>query len=233
MSATKDVVLLLGSGPNWISEVKKSMKTLLELQTNKAVKGKYIVKIVDKSILPDVLLDTEIPKELKSFGIVSIEFNNTDVFEFLTLYSNRDIKFIYSSRMFEHLQEKDIFYLLYLLYSVSKKNAFLRIIVPDFLEVLEELEKLSVEDCSVKEFREKLTSVTTEIFNEPSDPHKSVWTTQLAEYYITTEKYWDLLTVKHTTVDNRSWYLDITAKRNEPYYCKKKGETYDNIDSED
>lgn len=142
-----------------------------------------------------------------------------DIFHYLENYPEKDFDAIEAYRVFEHIPTDKISYLLYLLYSVSKPNAILRIVVPDFLEVGEELGKLEqLLSCNSIQlspitFNRKLIELTTEFFNEKSDPHQSVWTPNLAAYYLSLEGYWNPSGFTHIQLDGRKWYLDICASR--------------------
>lgn len=136
-----------------------------------------------------------------------------DIFEFLEKYSEKDICEIYAQRIFEHIPIDRIHYLLYLLYSVSKPGATLFITVPDFEKVMQKVTLMDAEKQTAQQFSRDLICVTTEMFNEPSDPHRSVWTPNLAKYYIELEKYWKISQIQYVSLDGRDWYMQIEAHK--------------------
>ena len=147
------------------------------------------------------------------------ELIGEDIFKYLENYPERDFDSIEACRVFEHIPADKISYLLYLLYSVSKPKATLRIVVPDFLKVGEELNKLeellacnSIQ-LAPRVFNRKMIELTSEFFNEKSDPHQSVWTPNLANYYLSLEGYWVPGGFTHIHLDGRNWYLDMCASR--------------------
>lgn len=146
-------------------------------------------------------------------------FKKYDVFEFLQNYKKRDVDFISASRFFEHIKYDRIGELLYLLYGISRPSAQLSIIVPDYNKVFETLSNLDLESNPIP-FQEKLIQIHTEVFNEISDPHRSIWNEQLAYYYITMEHYWDIKNIDPISLDGRDWYLQIDCERINHDYTK-------------
>lgn len=149
-----------------------------------------------------------------------------DIFTFLEEYPKRDFDVISARRVFEHIPREKIAYLLYLLKEVASPEAELEIVVPDFVRVFESLKTLDEVLCSgkmescelldtVSLFERGMINIHTEIFNEPNDPHQSVWTVGLAKYYFSIEDYWVLTNFKHIELDGRSWYLELIAKIND------------------
>ncbi len=67
-------------------------------------------------------------------------------------------------------------------------------------------------DNAIK-FSNMMIMAHTEIFNEPNDPHKSIWTKKMAKYYFEMEGYWKDIKIDYTSLDGRDWYLKIEAVR--------------------
>lgn len=136
-----------------------------------------------------------------------------DIFRYLEEYKYRDYDEIHAQRIFEHIPVDQIHYLGYLLYSVAVPGAKLVITVPDFQKVFALLNTLDADKLTGMEFKRGLIKVTTELFNEPSDPHQSPWTQALAKYYLEVEGYWKISSIEYVRLDGRDWYMKITADR--------------------
>jgi hypothetical protein len=148
----------------------------------------------------------------------TVTFVNKDVIDGLNYFYSlpQQTKFdaVIACRVFEHFTPHDILYLLYLLKDLTKSYGNLVIIVPDFDVIIKEVQNFSVEK-SFSEMELSLIRIITEIFNEPSDPHRSIWNRSFASYYLTLEKYWDIEKMCNVTLDNRQgYYLLIHAKKN-------------------
>lgn len=142
-----------------------------------------------------------------------VHFHGMKILEFLESYPCRDFDEILAQRVFEHIPVTEISYMLYLLRCIAADGAELNIIVPDFTKVFEKISLMDPEKMCASEFNRSMIEVTTEMFNEPNDPHCSIWTPAFARYYIELEKYWKVAELKYVTLDNRDWYMSITANR--------------------
>ena len=87
------------------------------------------------------------------------------------------------------------------------------IIVPDYIQVLSTLTKLNPNDQTASEFNRDMINIHTEVFNEPSDPHLSIWTKDLARYYFELEGFWKITKLDQIELDGRNWYLHIIAHK--------------------
>lgn len=130
---------------------------------------------------------------------------------FLEEYVGEPFDDVQAKRVFEHIPYTEILYVLYLIYTVTRLGGILNIVVPDYNMVLGEIQAAEPKMVSATTFNRTMVWCHTEIFNEPNDPHRSIWTKNLAEYYIELEGYWKLDKLEYVTIDNRSWYMDITA----------------------
>lgn len=194
-------VIELGSGPQWQRWINdKSFRRNRDVIDANA----FDVVICVDSIFNDVEDHEPYPH---------IVLSSLDVVKFLETYSNELADKIIANRILEHFDYKQVPYILYLMSNIIKKGGQLEIVVPDHIKVLEELKDLDHEKQTPLSFNRKMIDVHTELFNETHDPHQSVWSPSLAQYYLELEGYWDSIEVDNVTVDNRDWYLKITATR--------------------
>jgi hypothetical protein len=90
-----------------------------------------------------------------------------DIHKFLEKYPNENIDKIIAERVIEHLTYEDTLSLFYLLYECSNRwGSEMKIVVPDFNRVVEKFNSMDLNSC-----QKDLIQITTEIFNEPYDPH--------------------------------------------------------------
>jgi len=226
-------VLCIGPGKDIINEGKYILKHV------KQDDPQVFIHFVDHSVVELSTYDEfEINEQIFSEAgdkQVQIDVSGQNIFSFLENYKLRNINYIVANRVFEHIPREKMFYLLYLLKDVSIKGAVLSIVVPNFIEIFEKLSTLnktllrtypesepgaiqdSFESCAgtflekVSNFEKALIDIHTEIFNEPSDPHRCVWTPGLAKYYLELEQYWEVSNIDEIILDNRDWYLKILA----------------------
>ena len=86
--------------------------------------------------------------------------------------------FIY--RYLEHVSFTDVLYFIYLLSTVTNPGATIDVIVPNY-QVLAQM--LILENVYDYDFEQKNILLTTELLNEPSCPHASIWTPERAKYF--------------------------------------------------
>lgn len=146
---------------------------------------------------------------------VTVQLYDKDIFEYLENYPKRDYDVISSNRIFEHVHYEKIPYLLYLLKQVCRNGAKLSFIVPDFELVFDEVVNINKHKNDASKFNKALLDVHTEIFNEKYDPHQSIWTKDLAEYYFGLENYWKMEydSFENVNMDGRSWYMWGVCKK--------------------
>jgi len=120
----------------------------------------------------------------KSFNI------NEDIFKFLERTSMLfDQICIY--RFLEHVPMDKVLYFIYLLSTVTKAGSKVDVIVPDY-EILAHMilsEEHNIAN-DVLDFESSNILLTTELLNEPSCPHASVWTEWRAHHFFNLEKRW-------------------------------------------
>ncbi len=162
----------------------------------------------------------------------NIHLEACDIFEFLGNYYGEKFDKVESSRFFEHVDYEKIPELLYLIKNVMKPGAILEVIVPNFSAVFStflQFEKNMYEDKENRSFLKKdikpdkltpsifnrlLIDFHTEIFNTKKDPHRCLWSPNLAEYYFKLENFFSTLDIEENVeLDNRNWYMKIVAKK--------------------
>jgi hypothetical protein len=223
-------MLCIGPGKNIINEGKYILKHAKQDDPN------VFIHFVDQSFkemsfLDDVEVYKKIYDESQKEKRIQTKIYGDDIFTFLENYKIRNISYIVANRVFEHIPREKMFYLLYLLKDISEDGAILSIVVPNFIEIFEKLltldknllpENFEKKDSKwknfspsyidqVSQFEKSLIDIHTEIFNEPSDPHRIVWTPGLAKYYIELENYWKITNIDKISLDNREWYLKILS----------------------
>lgn len=135
-----------------------------------------------------------------------------DVFEFLERTQMMfDIVTIY--RFLEHVSFTQLLYFIYLISTVVRTGGLVDVIVPNY-EILADM--IMNEDVNSSDFERKNILLTTELLNQPSDPHASIWTPQRAKYFWEFEDrftiYDDLIWPKFE-YDGRDIYLRFHVKR--------------------
>jgi len=135
---------------------------------------------------------------------------NEDIFEYLG--SNLipfDKVFVY--RFLEHIHRDEILTFIYLLSTVTSPGDEVEVIVPNMNDLFKLHEKLDVES---KDFQNDYITLTTELFNEPMDPHKSMWIPDLVKYFWTLEKRFMITQLKESfEFDGRDIYMKFIAER--------------------
>lgn len=139
-----------------------------------------------------------------------------------TFHCNEDaFKFMENTRMFfdrvciyrflEHVSFTQLDYFIYLLSSITKPGATLDIIVPDYTKLAR---MISDDNPGSPTFPEDNILLTTELLNEPSCPHASIWTTQRAKYFFELENRFLFDNVASDyDFDGRDIYLRFHVKR--------------------
>lgn len=135
-----------------------------------------------------------------------------DIFKFLERTRLEfDIVTIY--RFLEHVSFTQVLYFIYLVSGVVRKGGIVDIIVPNY-EILADM--ILAEKISSKNFERDNILLTTELLNEPSCPHASIWTPARAIYFWEFEKRFKIENGKLTSqfeYDGRDIYLRFQAVR--------------------
>ena len=190
-----------------MNKKKPEPKRILDLGAGKHWQ-KYLGNVDDEIVCVDKCYGN-IPYDIVPNHITLKSLN---IFEYLESVT-RSFNCIYANRVFEHIDYEKIPYLLYLCKECLKDNGWLNFVVPDYLEIYEKIKGISGND-SAKNFNKDMIDVHTEMFNTPDDPHRSIWTKELARYYMHLEDFWNDINIVSIMMDNRDWYLQITAIKN-------------------
>ena len=141
-----------------------------------------------------------------------VYYCNEDVFKFLErTIMNFDLIVIY--RFLEHVSFTQVLYFIYLVSTAVRIGGKVDIIVPNYHSLAEMLLDDSTDS---PEFEERNILLTTELLNEPSNPHASIWTPQRASYFWEYEgrfKVYDPGIDPHFVYDGRNIYLRFCAER--------------------
>lgn len=133
-----------------------------------------------------------------------------DIFEFMertVLHFDR----VCIYRYLEHVSFTQVLYFIYLVSTVTKPGSVVDVIVPNY----EILANLILSDSPYdKNFEAQNIRLTTELLNEPSCPHASIWTPERAEYFWGLEgRFHTKIDSEHYSFDDRDLYLKFTAMR--------------------
>ena len=135
-----------------------------------------------------------------------------DAFEFMER-SQMTFDIITIYRFLEHVSFTQVLYFIYLLSTTVNKGGIVDVIVPNYHTLAEMLYQDDVND---PEFEERNILLTTELLNEPSAPHASIWTPQRAGYFFEYEGRFmvsDDNIDPHFVYDGRNIYLRFQAQR--------------------
>lgn len=147
---------------------------------------------------------------------ISKSYNlSMDIFKFMERTS---IKFdhIVIYRFLEHISFTQVEYFIYLVSTVLNFGGLVDIIVPDY-EILAKLildENCKMTSSSNYNFHASNIELTTELLNEPSCPHASIWTQSRMKYFWELEKRFEISSQKSGfKFDGRDLYLRSIIKR--------------------
>tara|TARA_Y100000310_G_C20655598_1_gene801810 strand:- start:436 stop:1116 length:681 start_codon:yes stop_codon:yes gene_type:complete len=151
-------------------------------------------------------------------------FCNQYIFEFCDAYKFKFTKII-ANRIFEHMFYSDgsIGRLLETCNVLTEDNGTLEIIVPNASILAHELidlgDKLRKSDkvrtVNLSDIQNQILLLNTEFCNNREDPHGSVWTLELAKYYIESEGIFKIDLIKEVfTHMGRSCYMKIVCSKN-------------------
>jgi hypothetical protein len=140
---------------------------------------------------PPAVLEQEIEKWLTQNNPKNLSVNlNEDIFTFMEkTVLQFDHVAIY--RFLEHVSFTQVPYFIYLISTVTKPGAIVDIIVPNYEILAERIldEKRYINpDTGFANFTAWDIELTTELLNEPSCPHASIWTPNRARYFWELEK---------------------------------------------
>ena len=138
-----------------------------------------------------------------------------DVFEFMertTILFDR----VCIYRFLEHVSFTNVLYFIYLVSTVTKPGSIVDVIVPNY-KILAEMildENSFFEENNIAVFPEHNILLTTELLNEPSCPHASIWTYDRAHYFWGLEGRFRIIEIQEQfKFDGRDIYLRFQAER--------------------
>ena len=139
-----------------------------------------------------------------------ISFCNEDAFVFM-----ERTKLIFDRvcvyRLLEHIPMDKVLYFIYLLSTITRKGDLIDVIVPNYEKLASMILK---EDVNDKGFEAHNILLTTELLNDQSCPHTSIWTPARAEYFFELEKRFKINQwVSDYEFDGRKIYLRFWAER--------------------
>ena len=141
-------------------------------------------------------------------------FLSMNIFEFL---ERTTIKFDHVSiyRFLEHVSFTNVLYFIYLISTITKKGSAVDVIVPNYKilasMILNEDKYHQLKDFNFEQWNIQLT---TELLNEPSCPHASIWTDTRAKYFWELENRFKVDKINPAYIfDGREIYLRFKANR--------------------
>lgn len=144
---------------------------------------KFLLLNVDKSYY-DTITPAQVEQELDFWtpfqGNRTINLNE-DIFTFMERTRHRFHRVILY-RILEHISFTQVPYFIYLISTVLEKGGEVDVIVPNYETLARVLINEKVADLG-DEFESHNILLTTELLNEPSCPHASVWTRDRLMYY--------------------------------------------------
>lgn len=137
----------------------------------------YIIgeKVSDIEELHSIHNNHETIKSSRSYRCQS------NVYKFLETYYNK-FDLITTYRFLEHVEFSKVLYFIYLLSQIVEKDGLVDVIVPDY-KVLAGM--ILDEDPFFIGFEANNILLTTELLNEPYDPHASIWTKDRIIFFFT------------------------------------------------
>ncbi len=113
-------------------------------------------------------------------------------FEEFATHTNRKFDIVLSYRFFEHVPFENLFYNVYLLSTLMRKDAIGYIVVPNYILLCKMLENMENSIMNVTEFQHHLLTITYEMLADEKFPHASIWTPKLAKFYLESEGYFKI-----------------------------------------
>ncbi len=119
---------------------------------------------------------------------------------------------VYIYRFLEHVPMDKLSYFIYLISTITTKNSKVDVIVPNYETLAEMILK---EDFPYdKGFEAHNILLTTELLNQPSDPHATVWTPDRMTYFWELEDRFKLLDINNNfDFDGRDIYIRAIMER--------------------
>ncbi len=190
----------------------------LPLVSDNVLMPKYTVN-VDTSYFSDEKAH-DVERNIKLWSndmdrVTQDSYLNMDVFEYMERTTIQfDRVTIY--RFLEHVSFTQLGYFIYLVSTVMRKGGEVDIIVPNYTTLAKLLldESENMDSIPDPTYEAHNILLTTELLNEPSCPHASIWTVFRAVYYWQLEKRFMVKILdENFDFDGRDIYLRFSAKR--------------------
>jgi hypothetical protein len=149
-------------------------------------------------------------------GYETVErYINENAFIFMERFAlNFDLICVY--RFLEHVPMDKVLYFIYLLSCVTGHGAEIDVIVPNYESLAHMIlnEPGNVEVCEDFDFEAHNILLTTELLNEPSCPHASIWTPLRAKHFFELEGRFEVKDIQPKfEFDGRDIYMRFIAVR--------------------
>ena len=163
--------------------------------------------------------------DMKDIGVGHAEWNHREEYakidtwhsnkgweEFISNYRHYfDVVTIY--RYLEHVRMTQVPYFLYMISTILEDGGTVEGIVPDYNELAGRI--LDEKPLTDKNFESQNILHTTELLNEPEDPHASIWTADRLQYFFELEGRFNVDTIQENYYfDGRDIYLKFIMRRN-------------------
>lgn len=115
-------------------------------------------------------------------------------------------------RFLEHVTIDKLIYFIYLISTITTKNSKIDVIVPNY----ETLAKMIIRDDfpGDKDFEAHNILLTTELLNQPPDPHATIWTPDRMRYFWELEGRFELKEINNNfDFDGRDIYIRAIMER--------------------
>jgi len=154
--------------------------------------------------------------------LIEDHYGNHNVESTITHYCNSDAyefmertKMIFDKiciyRFLEHVPMDKVLYFIYLVSTITKKGSEIDVIVPNYNKLAVMLLGESVNRLT---FEKENILLTTELLNEPSCPHASIWTEQRVKYFWEMEERFKVKEIYPSfNFDGRNIYIRFKAVR--------------------
>lgn len=164
---------------------------------------------------PDFIESESYLWEQKKDQLFETVYCNEDAFKFLER-TKLNFNYIAIYRFLEHISFNQILYFIYLLSTCTYNGSTVDVIVPNYKTLSQMIldEDKYFKDNNMKGFEAHNILTTTELLNEPSCPHASIWTSDRAKYFFELEKRFEVTEIDPSfSYDGRDIYLRFKAQR--------------------
>ena len=144
----------------------------------------------------------------------TVEFLSGDLEECITKFMNTDIRFdrIETDRVLHNISPDNLLIIMSIFYKISNPECEFTHIVPDFNLLAIDVNILNTKN-ETKAFIKSIMDVHKLLLNNNGTYTKSLWTDDLAKYYLEVENYWKVTKTNRRELDNRSLYMELNGKR--------------------